>query len=137
MEHTKGPWNANYTKFDGDHVGFHITCNKFGSLHPICETNSNTGLAFSSSEIEANAALIARAPEMAEEIEQLKQHRDELLEALQLVLPWVVTQEVACNGLKCREKVCQSCNSESEAAAERACAAYYIATTAIAKATSK
>ena len=86
MSHTKGPWNANYTKFDGEHVGFHITCKKFGSLYPICETSSNADLAFSSSEIESNAALIARAPEMITEIEQLKEQRDELLDALKEII---------------------------------------------------
>lgn len=50
-----------------------------------------------------------------------------LLEALKSVLPHVVTQVVACSGLKCREPVCQSCNPDAEAAAEEACKAYFAA----------
>lgn len=64
IKHTPGPWSANWTKFDGKHVGFNVTCRKFGSLHPICETNSKTDQAFTSEEIEANASLIAAAPEL-------------------------------------------------------------------------
>ena len=50
-----------------------------------------------------------------------------LLEALKSVLPHVVTQVVACCGLKCREAVCDSCNPNAEAAAEEACKAYSVA----------
>lgn len=57
-----------------------------------------------------------------------------LLDALKNVLPWVVTQEVACNGLKCREAVCMSCDSDSEANAEKAAQAYAVANQAIAAA---
>lgn len=47
-----------------------------------------------------------------------------LVEALSGVLPYVVTQEVACHGMKCREPVCQSCSSDSDIAAQKACDAY-------------
>jgi len=47
-----------------------------------------------------------------------------LREALRGVLPWVVTQEVACSGLKCREAVCMSCSYDSEVNVQRACDAY-------------
>lgn len=50
-----------------------------------------------------------------------------LREALEAVLPWVVTQEVACHGLKCREAVCMSCDSDSEANVQLACDAYGVA----------
>ena len=54
-----------------------------------------------------------------------------LRDALDGVLPWVVTQEVACQGMKCREPVCMSCNSDSEEAAERASTAYQAAREAL------
>ena len=41
--------------------------------------------------------------------------RDELLAALKDVLPWVVSQRVACHGMKCREAVCESCSGEESA----------------------
>ena len=64
-----------------------------------------------------------------EQADQLKVAR----EAIECVLPWVVTQVVACNGLKCREPVCESCSSDADEAAERACAAYKTAQEALAK----
>ena len=62
---------------------------------------------------------------------ELRAQVERLREALQGVLPWVVTQEVACNGLKCREDVCMSCNSDSEANAQLACDAYAVARAAL------
>lgn len=59
-----------------------------------------------------------------DELGRVKAQRDELLAVLEGVLPWVVTQEVACHGLKCREPVCMSCSSDSEEAAEKATYAY-------------
>lgn len=56
--------------------------------------------------------------------QQLEQQVAELVGALENVMPWVVTQEVACHGLKCREPVCMSCSSDSEEAAEKATYAY-------------
>ena len=71
-------------------------------------------------------------------IERLTAERDQLRErvrvleaALRGVLPWVVTQVVACNGLKCREDVCMSCNSDAEDNAQRACDAYCVADAAL------
>ena len=59
---TKGPWNANFTRFSGWVVGFHITELEHGSLRPICEAYDKTG-AMNPNEIAANAHLIAAAPE--------------------------------------------------------------------------
>lgn len=64
-KHTPGPWNANWTRISGQAIGFHITDPKHGSLRPICEAYDKTG-AMSSDEIEANARLIAAAPELLE-----------------------------------------------------------------------
>lgn len=58
----------------------------------------------------------------------------QLLAALKSVLPWVVTQEIACNGLKCREQVCMSCSFDSEKSAQLASNAYAVAAEAIAAA---
>jgi hypothetical protein len=60
---TKGPWNANFTRFSGWVVGFHITDLEHGSLRPICEAYDKTG-AMNPNEIAANARLIAAAPEL-------------------------------------------------------------------------
>lgn len=65
------------------------------------------------------------------EVIALRERVRVLEDALRGVLPWVVTQEVACNGLKCREDVCMSCNSDSAEAAEKACDAYGIARAAL------
>ena len=59
---------------------------------------------------------------------------EQLLGALKNVMPWIVDQEVACNGLKCREMVCISCNSEAAENAEKASRATYEAHVAIAAA---
>ena len=64
-KYTPGPWNANFTRFSGWVVGFHITDPKHGSLRPICEAYDKTG-AMNPDEIAANARLIAAAPELLE-----------------------------------------------------------------------
>lgn len=66
---TKGPWNANFTRFSGWVVGFHITDLEHGSLRPICEAYDKTG-AMNPNEIAANARLIAAAPELLELLER-------------------------------------------------------------------
>lgn len=58
----------------------------------------------------------------------------QLLAALKTVLPWVVTQEIACNGLKCREPVCMSCSFDSEKSSQQAAADYAVAAASIAAA---
>ena len=68
-KYTQGPWNANFTRFSGWVVGFHITDPKHGSLRPICEAYDKTG-AMNPDEIAANARLIAAAPELLELLER-------------------------------------------------------------------
>ena len=58
----------------------------------------------------------------------------DLLEALKAVMPYVVTQVVACHGLKCRESVCESCTHDAEGNADKALYAYQAASKAIARA---
>ena len=48
----------------------------------------------------------------------------ELTDALNGVMPYVITQVIACNGWKCRLSVCESCSFEAEEAAEKAEIAY-------------
>lgn len=62
-KHTQGPWNANWTRISGQAIGFHIADSKHGSLRTICEAYDKTG-AMSANETEANARLIAAAPEL-------------------------------------------------------------------------
>ena len=64
-KYTKGPWNANFTRFSRWVVGFHITDPKHGSLRPICEAYDKMG-AMNPDEIAANARLISAAPELLE-----------------------------------------------------------------------
>ena len=66
---TKGPWNANFTRFSGWVVGFHITDPEHGSLRPICEAYDKTG-AMNPNEIAANARMIAAAPELLEALQK-------------------------------------------------------------------
>lgn len=60
-----------------------------------------------------------------------------LVEALNGVMPYVVTQEVACHGLKCRESVCSSCSFDWEDAVAKAKKAYSAANEALAAAESQ
>lgn len=53
-----------------------------------------------------------------------KEKLEQLLIAIKNVLPYVVTQEVACHGLKCREPVCSSCSFDWEDNVENAI--YYL-----------
>lgn len=68
------------------------------------------------------------------QIEALQAQVGVLKEAFKNVLPWVVTQTVACHGMKCRELVCLSCTEETEAEqnAQEACDRYREAKQAIA-----
>ena len=72
---------------------------------------------------------------MLYEANQLREQRDELLKALATSMQHIVTNVVACNGLKCREAVCMSCNGEEDAevAAKAAFDAYVAAGNLIAK----
>ena len=72
---------------------------------------------------------------MLHEANQLREQRDELLKALAASMQHIATNVVACNGLKCREAVCMSCNGEEDAevAAKAAFDAYVAAGNLIAK----
>jgi len=70
---------------------------------------------------------------LTDETAALRERVRVLEDALRGVLPWVVTEEVACNGLKCREAVCMSCDSDSKANAQLACDAYCVAHAALNK----
>lgn len=80
---------------------------------------------------EINSALCRKSNLYVIENARLEERIKVLEDALRAVLPWVVTQEVACNGLKCREAVCMSCDSDSEANAQLACDAYAAARAAL------
>lgn len=69
-KHTPGPWSANFTRLSGLAIGFHITDKKHGSLRPICEAYDKTG-AMDPDEIDANARLIAAAPELLNALQVL------------------------------------------------------------------
>jgi len=68
-----------------------------------------------------------------EHVNALAAENKVLREALEGVMPWVVTQEFACHGMKCREALCQSCSTETEEAAERAIAASSVAYSVLTK----
>lgn len=70
------------------------------------------------------AAWQACAEQKQRGIDELAAQVEVMREALQNVLPFVVTQVVACHGLKCREAVCESCSIDADAAAQKACDAY-------------
>ena len=71
------------------------------------------------------------------EIVTLKEQRDDLLEALKGVLPFLATETTKCHGDKCREAWCSSCFAEEDAAiaAEMGRTALMVAHNAITKAT--
>ena len=102
-KYTKGPWNANFTRFSGWVVGFHITDPKHGSLRPICEAYDKMG-AMNPDEIAANARRIVACVNacegistenleenrpvkwLAQQYNEVVKQRDELLEALQALM---------------------------------------------------
>ncbi len=86
-----------------------------------------------------NPVVIDQIVRQQEEIEDLRQQLEEsrksvkkLREAIAGLMPWVVTQVVACNGLKCRELVCESCSCDAEENAQKACDSYSLANEALA-----
>lgn len=60
---TPGPWHANWTRLNGKAIGFHVADETHGSIRPICEFYDGTE-AMPPEEVEANARLIAAAPEL-------------------------------------------------------------------------
>lgn len=87
----------------------------YSRWHPSWDMPST----YSADQMHAHAAAVSAADNAA-----LRERIKLLEDALRGVLPWVVTQEVACSGLKCREPICMSCDSDSEANAQLACDAY-------------
>lgn len=76
-KHSKGPWEACFSRIDGVPVDFHIAPFDYGTCHPVCEAKIVVGGPFNlkTDEQVANARLIAAAPC--------------LLEALQRTLNWL------------------------------------------------
>lgn len=62
--HTPGPWVACYSKACGVVTGFHIAGQKHGSTVPVVEAEQRFAPSRQPEEIEANAALIAAAPDL-------------------------------------------------------------------------
>ena len=60
---TPGPWHANWTRLNGKAIGFHVADETHGSIRHICEFYDGTE-AMPPEEVEANARLIAAAPEL-------------------------------------------------------------------------
>lgn len=69
-KHTPGPWYINWTRLSGNVIGFHIADAVRGSTLPICEHYGNPTLN-SSNEAEANARLIAAAPELLAVLQEI------------------------------------------------------------------
>lgn len=75
-EHTKGPWKVNRTITPGNQTSmFHITGSQHGGLNPICYGADN-----GDGEFDANARLIAAAPELLEAAKNMSR----ILEAVRL-----------------------------------------------------
>lgn len=61
---TPGPWVANFTRFSGVVEGWHIAASEWGSTLPLCE--GLVSRAQDAEQCEANASLIAAAPDLYE-----------------------------------------------------------------------
>ena len=70
---TPGPWHANWTRLNGKAIGFHVADETHGSIRPICEFYDGTE-AMPPEEVEANARLIAAAPELLEALTDCVEH---------------------------------------------------------------
>lgn len=64
--HTPGPWTPCFMTLERKAIGFHISGRAYGSTRPICETGKNCA-----PEMEANARLIAAAPDMLALLKEL------------------------------------------------------------------
>ena len=84
---TPGPWHANWTRLNGKAIGFHVADETHGSIRPICEFYDGTEV-IPPEEVEANARLIAAAPETAAERDRLKAINADLLAALEEMIVW-------------------------------------------------
>lgn len=66
-----------------------------------------------------NASPLFRAPQPDRTV-QLEADKAQLIALLRKITGYAVTQVVACNGLKCREPLCESCSFDAEEAAQKA-----------------
>lgn len=67
MSHTPGPWTICWGTYNGARMNFHITASPHGSVLPIAETRWRHDHAEEDRQrIEANAHLIAAAPDLLE-----------------------------------------------------------------------
>lgn len=62
--HTPGPWTARLSKACGIVTGFHIAASPHGSTLPVVEAEQRFSVTRKPEQIEANANLIAAAPEL-------------------------------------------------------------------------
>lgn len=81
-KHIQESWTACFSKQCNVVMDFHITGNKYGSLHPIVEYKRPSNMdARSSPELEAHANLIASAPELLEALKEALMDLEQLKEA--------------------------------------------------------
>ena len=118
---TPGPWYVGSGTYEGRNIysTTSVTDGEGFTYQPVVATAEDDDVVC----WEANARLIAAAPD--------------LLEALKEIMPFIATVNIGCHGEKCREPWHHSCNSEeeAEAAAQKGCDAWTKASAAIARAT--
>lgn len=89
--------------------------------HPVKDHDELTALR---QQVERTNQNLNAVENVADELKEQLALRDleivDLRKALNGILPFVVTQVVACNGLKCRESVCESCSINAEQSAQEA-----------------
>ena len=83
---TPGPWHANWTRLNGKAIGFHVADETHGSIRPICEFYDGTE-AMPPEEVEANARLIAAAPDLLEALQDCERVMSEELKGLLVIQP--------------------------------------------------
>jgi hypothetical protein len=72
--HTPGPWTPCFTIYDGAKTSFHIAAFPHGSCKPVAECAQPLSTMidhWTSAEIEANAHLIAAAPELLNSLQEV------------------------------------------------------------------
>lgn len=85
-KHTPGPWTACFSKACGVITGFHIAAQKHGSTVPVVEAEVRFAPSRSAVEIEANARLIAAAPEMLEALRLIADYAQEQITDLGAII---------------------------------------------------
>jgi hypothetical protein len=69
-KHSQGEWTANFVRYQGEVVAFHIAHPKFGSRTSICVSDTDDPIdTIPAEELEANAHLIAAAPDLLEALQ--------------------------------------------------------------------